>query len=156
MNRLRMAVVGAGRMGLTHADNLVHRTRGAQLVAVTTSSAERIEAVRRCCGAVPIYDDLDRLIESESLDGVVISSSTSAHVNNVDQCAAAGLHILCEKPLGLSLDDCDRAVKAVDEAGVKLMMGHTRRFDSGYEEAKRLIESGAIGRPVLYLSLIHI
>ena len=71
-----MAVVGAGRMGLTHADNLVHRTRGAQLVAVTTSSAERIEAVRRCCGAVPIYDDLDRLIESESHDGVVISSST--------------------------------------------------------------------------------
>ncbi len=52
MNDLRMAVVGVGRMGLTHAENLVHRIRGAQLVAVTTSSAERAEEVRRRCGAV--------------------------------------------------------------------------------------------------------
>jgi len=153
MSELRMAVVGVGRMGLTHAENLVHRTRGAQLVAVTTSSAERAEAVRRRCGAVQVYDNLDRLIESESLNAVIISSSTSAHVENVEQCAAAGLHILCEKPLGLSLDDCDRAVGAVSSAGVKLMMGHTRRFDAGYEEAKRMIESGAIGRPVLYRSI---
>jgi len=153
MSDLRMAVVGAGRMGLTHAENLVHRTRGAQLVAVTTSSAERAEAVRRCCGAVPVYDDLDRLIESESLDAVIISSSTSAHVENVEQCAAAGLHILCEKPLGLTLEDCGIAENAAISAGVKLMIGHTRRFDAGYEEAKRLIVSGAIGRPVLYRSI---
>jgi predicted dehydrogenase len=153
MNELRMAVVGVGRMGLTHADNLAHRTRGAQLVAVTTSSAERADTVRRRCGAVPVYDKLDRLIDVEELDAVIISSSTSAHVNNVEQCAAAGLHILCEKPLGLSLEDCDRAVQAVDAADVKLMMGHTRRFDSGYEEAKRLIDSGAIGRPLLYRSI---
>jgi predicted dehydrogenase len=153
MSELRVAVVGVGRMGLTHAENIVHRTRGAQLVAVTTSSAERAEAVRRCCGAVPVYDNLDRLIESKSLDAVIISSSTSAHVENVERCAAAGLHILCEKPLGLSLEDCDRAVNVVDTAGVKLMIGHTRRFDAGYEKAKRLIESGTIGQPVLYRSI---
>jgi scyllo-inositol 2-dehydrogenase (NAD+) len=153
MSELRMAVVGAGRMGLTHAENLVHRTRGAQLVAVTTSSTERAEAVRRRCGAVAVYDNLDRLIEAEPLDAVIISSSTSAHVKNVEQCAAAGHHILCEKRLGLTLEDCDVAVNAAESAGVKLMMGHTRRFDAGYEEAKRLIESGAIGRPVLYRSI---
>jgi len=153
MSDLRMAVVGVGRMGLTHAENVVHRIRGARLVAVTTSSAERAEAVRRRCGAIAVYDTLDRLIESESLDAVIISSSTSAHVENVEQCAAAGLDILCEKPLGLTLEDCDRAVDAVGSAGVKLMMGHTRRFDAGYEEAKRLIESGSIGRPVLYRSI---
>jgi predicted dehydrogenase len=100
-----------------------------------------------------VYDDLDRLIESESLDAVIISSSTSAHVENVKQCATAKLHILCEKPLGLTLADCDVAMKAANSAGVKLMIGHTRRFDTGYEEAKRLIESGGIGRPVLYRSL---
>jgi scyllo-inositol 2-dehydrogenase (NAD+) len=153
MDELRIAVVGAGRMGLTHAENLAHRVRQARLVAVTTSSAERAEAVRRRCGAVPVYDTLDRLIESESLDAVIISSSTSAHVVNVEQCAAAGLHILCEKPLGLTLEECGNAVDAAAAAGVKLMMGHTRRFDAGYEEAKRLIVAGAIGRPVLYRSL---
>lgn len=153
MDELRIAVVGVGRMGLTHAENLAHRVRNARLVAVTTSSTERAEAVRRCCGAVPVYDSLDRLIEAESLDAVIISSSTSAHVENVEHCAAAGLQILCEKPLGLTLEDCDRAVGAVGSAGVKLMMGHTRRFDSGYREAQRLIEAGAIGRPVLYRSI---
>ncbi len=153
MDELRIAVVGVGRMGLTHAENLAHRVRQARLVAVTTSSAERADAVRRCCGAVPMYDDLDQLIASEALDAVIIASSTSAHVENVERCAAAGLHILCEKPLGLTLEECDRAVNVVDSVGVKLMMGHTRRFDAGYQEAKRLIESGAIGRPVLYRSI---
>jgi scyllo-inositol 2-dehydrogenase (NAD+) len=153
MDELRIAVVGVGRIGLTHAENLAHRVRNARLVAVTTSSAERAEAVRRCCGAVPVYENLDRLIEAESLDAVIVSSSTSAHVENVERCAAAGLHILCEKPLGLTLEHCDRAVDAVGSAGVKLMMGHTRRFDAGYEEAKRLIEAGAIGRPLLYRSI---
>jgi len=148
-----MAVVGVGRMGLTHAENIAQHIQNTRLVAVTTSCAERAEAVRRCCGAVPVYDNFTQLIESETLDAVIISSSTSAHVENVAQCAAAGLHILCEKPLGLSLSECARAVDAVRSSGVKLMMGHTRRFDAGYEEAKRLIEAGAIGRPVLYRSI---
>ena len=153
MNDLRMAVVGAGRMGQTHAENLHYRIRGAHLVAVTTSSAERAAEVRRRCGAVSVYDNLTALLEAETLDAVVISSSTSAHVTNVEDCASAGLHILCEKPLGLSLEDCGRASEAARAAGVKLMLGHSRRFDAGYIEAKRVIDAGGIGKPVLYRSL---
>ena len=140
-------------MGLTHAENLHSRVRGAVLVAVTTSSAERAAEVRRRCGAVSVYDDLDALLQAESLDAVVIASSTSAHVANVEDCASAGLHILCEKPLGLSLEECDRAGAAARAADVKLMLGHTRRFDSGYIEAKRVIDAGGIGQPVLYRSI---
>ncbi len=153
MNDLRMAVVGVGRMGLTHAENLLSRVRGAQLVAVTTSSAARTAEVRRRCGAVSVYGDLDGLLEAETLDAVVIASSTSAHAANVEACAAAGLHVLCEKPLGLSLEECERASAAARAAGVKLMVGHTRRFDAGYLEARRVIEAGGIGRPVLYRSI---
>ncbi|MEX1311162.1 MAG: Gfo/Idh/MocA family oxidoreductase [Candidatus Sulfomarinibacteraceae bacterium] len=153
MSVLSMAVVGVGRMGLTHAESLHSRIRGAKLVAVTTSSAARAAEARRRCGAVSVYDDLGRLLESETLDAVVIASSTSAHVANVEDCASAGLHILCEKPLGLGFDECDRAADAARAEGVKLMVGHTRRFDAGYVEAKRVIESGGIGPPVLYRSL---
>ena len=151
-NELRVAVVGAGRMGVTHAENLAHRVRGARLVAVTTSSVERADQVRRRCG-VSTHQDVERLLEREELDAVVVSSSTSAHVDNVERCAAAGLHILCEKPLGLSLEDCDRAEAAASAARVKLMVGHTRRFDAGYEEAKHIIASGSIGRPLVYRAL---
>jgi scyllo-inositol 2-dehydrogenase (NAD+) len=140
-------------MGMSHAEDLVTRVRGADLVAVTTSSAARAAEARRRCGAVSVYDGLDGLLEAETLDAVVIASSTSAHVANVEACASAGLHILCEKPLGLGFDECDRAAASVRAAGVKLMVGHTRRFDPGYVEARRVIESGGIGVPVLYRSL---
>jgi len=149
MSELRVAVVGGGRMGVAHAETLAHRTRGARLVAVTTSSAERAGQIRNSCGDVAVYANLDRLLEAGEVDAVVIASSTSAHVENVERCAAAGIHMLCEKPLGLDLEGCDRAVAAAKAAGVKLMVGHMQRFDSGYIEAKRLIEAGAIGVPVI-------
>jgi scyllo-inositol 2-dehydrogenase (NAD+) len=139
-------------MGVTHAENITSRVRGAQLVAVTTSSAERAAEARRRCGAVTVCGSLDEVLE-ESLDAVVIASSTSAHVDNVEACSAAGVHILCEKPLGLTLEDCDRAAHAARNAGVKLMLGHVRQFDDGYAEAKRIVESGSIGRPVLYRAI---
>jgi scyllo-inositol 2-dehydrogenase (NAD+) len=149
MGEVRIAVVGVGRIGMTHAETLARRTRGAKLVAVTTSSARRAAEARQCCGDLSVYSNLDTLLQAERLDAVVIASSTSAHVVNVERCAAAGIHVLCEKPLALRVDDCERAIAAAEGAGVKLMVGHVRRFDSGYREAKRLIEAGAIGRPLI-------
>ncbi len=153
MAEIRIAVLGVGRMGLTHAENLAHRVRGARLAAVTTSRAERAAEARQCCGDVTVYPTVKALLAAERLDGVVIASSTSAHADNVEQCAAAGLHIFCEKPLALTLADCDRAIAAAEQAGVKLMIGHVRQFDAGHVEAKRLIEAGAIGRPVVFRAI---
>jgi len=153
MDELRVAVVGVGRIGLTHAEHLARRVRGARLVAVTTSSEERAEAVRRSCGAVPVYASLDELLDGERLDAAVIASSTSAHLDNVERCAAAGIHTLCEKPLALDVEHCARAIAAAADSGTALMVGHVRQFDSGTIEAKRLIDSGAIGSPVIYRSI---
>ena len=153
MDELRVAVVGVGRIGLTHAEHLARRVRGARLVAVTTSLAARADAVRAVCPDVVVFPTVESLLNEKRLDAVVIASSTSAHVDNVVQCSEAGLHILCEKPLSLDLEGCDRAVRAADSAGVKLMLGHVRQFDSGYLEAKGLIDEGAIGRPVLYRAI---
>ncbi len=153
MDELRFGVVGVGRMGLTHAENLACRVRGARLVAVTTAKAERAAQVIGRCGPVSVYPDLASLLAGEPLDAVVISSSTSAHAANVEQCAAAGLQIFCEKPLALSLADCDRAIASVERAGVKLMVGHVRRFDTGHVEAKRFIEAGAIGKPIVFRAI---
>lgn len=99
MAEIRMAVIGVGRMGLTHAENLAHRVRGAWLVTVTTSREERAAEARLRCGEVAVYPTLEALLAAERLDAVVIASSTSAHADNVERCAAAGWHIFCEKPL---------------------------------------------------------
>jgi myo-inositol 2-dehydrogenase/D-chiro-inositol 1-dehydrogenase len=153
MNEIRVAVIGVGRMGLTHAENLAHRVQGVRLVAVTTSKTERADEARRRCGDVAVYPDLEALLASGGLDAVVISSSTSAHADNVEVCATAGLHIFCEKPLALTLADCDRAIAAAAKANVKLMLGHVRQFDAGHVEAKRLIEAGAIGKPLVFRAI---
>ena len=102
MSDRRVAVVGYGRIGATHAENLARRVRGVQLVAVTTSNEERATEAKRLLGDVAVYPDLDTLLAHEELDAVVIASSTSAHVDNVVRCAAAGLSIFCEKPLALN------------------------------------------------------
>jgi predicted dehydrogenase len=153
MDEIRLAVVGVGRIGLTHAESLAKRVAGARLIAVTTSKPERAAAARQRCGDVAVYADLEALLASEQLDAVVIASSTSAHADNVETCAAAGWHIFCEKPLALTLADCDRAIAATEQAGVKLMMGHVRQFDGGHIEAKRLIEAGAIGKPLVFRAI---
>jgi predicted dehydrogenase len=150
---IRIAVIGVGRMGLTHAENLARRVRGVSLVAVTTSDEQRAAEARACCGDVAVHPTLDALLEAGGLDAVCISSSTSAHADNVERCAGAGLHIFCEKPLALNLADCDRAIAAAEEADVKLMIGHVRRFDAGHVEARRYIEAGAIGQPLVFRAI---
>lgn len=153
MEDLRMAVIGVGRIGLAHALNLAHRIRGARLVAVTTSRADRAAEVERACGPLTVAPSVETLLASERLDAVVIAASTSAHAEIVQRCADAGVHILCEKPLALTISDCDRAAAAVEKSGVKLMIGHVRRFDAGNIEAKRLIQQGAIGRPLVFRAI---
>lgn len=153
MDEIRIAVIGAGRIGLTHAENVAHRVQGAKLVAVTTSNPQRAAAVREHCGDVAFYPTPEALLEAEQLDAVAITSSTSAHADNVVASAAAGVHIFCEKPLALTLDDCDRAIAAAETAGVKFMIGHVRQFDAGHVEARRMIDSGAIGRPLVFRSI---
>lgn len=152
--QLQTAVIGAGRIGLVHARNLAHRVRGSQLVAVSTANTQRTAAVRQEFGEdVTIYPDLPTLLAQAELDAVVIASSTAAHRANIEVCAAAGLHIFCEKPLALSLEDCDAVIAATDAAGVKLMVGHVRRFDAGYLAAKQRLEAGEIGPPIVFRAI---
>ncbi|MGD8624446.1 MAG: Gfo/Idh/MocA family oxidoreductase [Anaerolineae bacterium] len=155
MSEIRIAVVGVGRMGLTHAENLARRVRGARLAAVTTADEGRAAEARRCCGDVAVYPDLESLLAEagDRLDAVCISSSTAAHADNVVACAAAGLQIFCEKPLALTLAGCDRAIAAAEQAGVALMVGHVRRFDGGHVEAKRFIDRGEIGTPLVFRAI---
>lgn len=152
-DELRVAAIGVGRIGIVHAENLAHRVRGARLVAVTTSDAARAAEARQRCGDVAVFPTLDVLLAEAAVDAVVIASSTSAHTANIRACAAAGLHIFCEKPLALNLADCDAAIAATEAAGVTLMIGHVRQFDPGYVEARRIIDSGEIGRPIVFRAI---
>ncbi len=145
---LPIGVLGLGRMGQVHARHLASLPE-ARLVAVASrrptvaqEAAARYGA-RACTG----YEEL---LADQELRAVVIASHTHEHREHVEAAAAAGLAIFCEKPLALSLEDADAALKAVAAAGVPLQTGFMRRFDPPYLQAKRQIEEGAIGRPLTF------
>lgn len=81
------------------------------------------------------------------MQAVLICSSTGAHAPQIEQAAAAGKHIFCEKPISHSLAAIDSALAAVDKAGVKLQVGFNRRFDSNFARVRQAVASGEIGTP---------
>ncbi|MDP6507372.1 MAG: Gfo/Idh/MocA family oxidoreductase, partial [Planctomycetota bacterium] len=91
--------------------------------------------------------DLDELLGSDA-DVVVICTPTPSHPELVLRAAEAGKHVMCEKPMALTLKDCRRMIDACEQAGVKLAIGHTIRFFGTFRTVRRLVAEGAIGAPV--------
>lgn len=152
MTRFRLAVVGAGRAGMVHADNAARRLGDVELACLVEVDGKRAAEVADEL-AVPVHASLDAALAHETFDGVVITTPTFTHRELSVRSAAAGKHVFCEKPLALTLDDCDEMIASADDAGVVLQVGFVRRFQPEFVEAKRRIEAGAIGTPMLVKSL---
>jgi scyllo-inositol 2-dehydrogenase (NAD+) len=153
MMRLRFGVVGVGEMGRIHAETLRYHTPGASLTAVADANAQRAQAVASELGIESAYDSIETMLQKSDIDAVVISSPPKFHGSAVRSAAAARKHIFCEKPLTVTLEDADSALDAVADAEVSLQVGHMRRYDPAYADAKRRIDAGEIGRVILFKSI---
>ncbi len=144
---LHIGLIGAGRIGQVHAETIARRVKDAMLVAV----ADVNEAAARACATqngIPLATrDPSVLINDPSIHAVLICSSTDTHAPLIEAAAQAGKHIFCEKPIALDLAAIDRALCAVEKAGVKLQIGFNRRFDANFQRIRRAVESGEIGEP---------
>ncbi|GIV83297.1 MAG: inositol 2-dehydrogenase [Candidatus Roseilinea sp.] len=144
---LRIGLIGAGRIGQVHAETITRRVKDATLVAV----ADVNEVAARACAAqngIPHATcDPSALINDPSIHAVLICSSTDTHAVLIEAAAQAGKHIFCEKPIALDLAAIDRALCAVEKAGVKLQIGFNRRFDANFQRIRHAVESGEIGEP---------
>jgi scyllo-inositol 2-dehydrogenase (NAD+) len=119
------------------------------LVALADSNPVSEEVAARF-GVKDHYGDYHELLQREDIDAVVIATPTSTHPQVIKDAALAGKHIFSEKPLAQTLELCDEAIAAVKHAGVKLQLGFMRRFDTAYAMAKKKIDEGAIGQPVVF------
>lgn len=90
--------------------------------------------------------DLDVLLGDPEIDAVIVTSETSKHAEHVEQAAAAGKHILCQKPMALSLAECDAMIAAVERAGIHFSMAFQMRNDPANQAMKRIVDAGEIGR----------
>ena len=150
---IKLGIIGAGRIGRLHANTLTTRVAGAKVLAIADVFAEAAQSAAAEYGIPDFTTDPGQLFRSGDIDAIVICSSTDTHVDFIIEVARAGLHIFCEKPIDHDLAAIDRALAAVDAAGVKLQIGFNRRFDANHVRIKRAIDSGEIGEPHL-LSII--
>jgi scyllo-inositol 2-dehydrogenase (NAD+) len=150
--RLGVGVVGLGRLGNSYARYFAGRIAGAELVAVSDVNQSAATALAAELGVSKLYSRYQDLVADEEVKGVVIVSPTSTHKELVIDAAQWGKPIFCEKPLSISLEEAREMLRVIDETGIFFQMGFMRRFDRGYLAAKRKIEEGLIGKPVVFKS----
>ncbi|HUX13325.1 MAG TPA: Gfo/Idh/MocA family oxidoreductase [Spirochaetia bacterium] len=150
-----VAVIGAGRAGMIHARNYARKVRNAHLVCVVDPVADACKAAASELGLDDYYTDYRKALEDRRIDAVVVVTPTVLHRNIVVDAAAAGKHVLCEKPMAMNSAECHEMIDATDRAGTKLQIGFMRRFDRSFTAAYESVRSGAIGDVVLVKSLTH-
>ncbi len=149
LKRINIAVIGTGRMGSVHTRNLARAIPAANLVAVCDIRLEVAQAIADELGIPRVVRDYHELLADKNIEAILIATNTDTHADIVQDVAAAGKHIFCEKPIALELADVDRALAAVARAGVKFQVGFNRRFDRNFKRVRDLVASGDIGRPCI-------
>jgi myo-inositol 2-dehydrogenase/D-chiro-inositol 1-dehydrogenase/scyllo-inositol 2-dehydrogenase (NAD+) len=124
-------------------------------VAISDPDKAARESAAEELGACHAFSDYQQLIEKGGVDAVVIVTPTKLHRDIAVAAAGAGKHILCEKPMAMTPEECDEMMAAADAAKVKLQIGFMRRFDPAFYETKRRILMGEIGDVVLIRSLTY-
>jgi myo-inositol 2-dehydrogenase / D-chiro-inositol 1-dehydrogenase len=143
---VRIAVIGVGRIGSMHAELLARQVDGAEVACVADAHEETARAVGAELGVQAMSVD-DAL--AGDADAVAICSSTDTHADLIAAAARAGKAIFCEKPVSLELAELDRALAAVEAAGVPFQIGFNRRFDPAHQAVHDAVASGEVGEPQL-------
>lgn len=141
MKRIGIGVLGYGRIGRIHADN-IRASQAANLVAVADPSFGVTLAAPDDVAATP---DVQSVIEHPDVEAIMVCTPTVTHASLVEAAAAAGKHIFCEKPLDLDLEVASRALAAAERGGVILQVGFNRRFDPSFRRVRDAVRDGEIG-----------
>ena len=141
---LRIAVLGAGRIGKMHAELLARQVPGASLAMVQDINGEAATAVGQQFD-VPHTTEVDAVLSSADVDAVAICSSTDTHVPFMIAAANAGKAIFCEKPISLDLAKVDEALAVIKSSGVPFQVGFNRRFDAAHDSVRAAVIDGSVG-----------
>ncbi|HBG02192.1 MAG TPA: inositol 2-dehydrogenase, partial [Firmicutes bacterium] len=149
--KIRIGVIGAGRIGKIHVENLCYRVPNAEVVSISEIEAA-VPATKKWAkqfGITKVVSDPQAVISDPKVDAVLICSPTGTHADLIVACAKAGKDIFCEKPIANDLVKTQEALDAVDKAGVKLQLGFNRRFDPNFKRVRELVQTTEVGEPHL-------
>jgi myo-inositol 2-dehydrogenase / D-chiro-inositol 1-dehydrogenase len=145
-NTVRVGVIGTGRIGRIHTTNLMRRIEGATVAAVADPFVDNAREWLDPLGVPEIHKDYKAVLGNPEVDAVYVCSSTDTHAQIVEEAAAAGKHIFCEKPIDLDVAKVRGALEKVERAGVTMMVGFNRRFDHNYAALQAAVAAGEVGQ----------
>ncbi|MCT8978167.1 inositol 2-dehydrogenase [Clostridium sp. CX1] len=146
-NNIVLGIIGAGRIGKLHGENIVNNFPDIRLKAIADIYADKIIEWAQGIGIEEVYEDYRDILKDPEINTVLICSSTNTHSTITIEAAEAGKHIFCEKPIDFDLEKIVAALDAVKKAGVKFQVGFNRRFDHNFRKVHELIKEGKIGDP---------
>ena len=149
MQKVRWGLIGCGDISRKRVAPALRDAPRSELFAVARAQADLAEDFAREFGADKHYADWRELIADPEIDAVYIATPVDLHSEQTIAAAQAGKHVLCEKPMALTTEECDRAAEACDAASVKLGIAYYRRFYPVLDRIKEIITSGEVGEPVL-------
>jgi scyllo-inositol 2-dehydrogenase (NAD+) len=150
MKRLNVGLIGLGRLGRVYARDLAGRIPETRLVAVADPLGNLAKEIAEEFDVPKSYRDPLSLIDDKSVEAIVIVTPTHVHREQVIAAAAMRKPTFCEKPPALSLSEVAEMKAAIEKSGMFFQMGFMRRFDAGYAAAKRQIDAGRIGEPLVF------
>jgi len=141
-----LGIIGAGRIGKLHAENLKYFVPQARIKAIAdVNLTPQIESWAKGLGVPVVSKDPKVILEDKEIQAVFICSSTDTHADFAVAAAKAGKHVFCEKPVDTTVPKVVAAIEAVKKAGVKLQVGFNRRFDHNFARIHELVKSGSVG-----------
>lgn len=144
MTKLRFAVAGLGKMGLSHFA-IVNTHPNAELVAVCDTANYILRPIARYTG-IATYTDYEAMLETEILDAIIIATPSSLHANMVELALKHNLHIFCEKPFCLDVSEGQRLVNEAKQRNLVTQVGYHHRFIATFEEARTVVAAGLLGK----------
>lgn len=144
--KLRVGLIGAGTIAYSAHLPAIRKLRDTlELVAVADIRAGNAERAAREFGAAAYYEDYHQLLARGDIDFVDICTPEFLHAEQTEAAASAGVHVICEKPMAATVAEADRMIAACEQAGVRLMIAHSRRFTGRYQQIRKAIDRGDIG-----------
>lgn len=144
MSKVQLGLIGSKFISSIHADSL-RRVPTAEILAVASPTEDHVKPFAEQFDIKHWYTDYRRMLEMDELDMVVLGLPNSLHCEATEAAAAAGKHVIVEKPMALNLGECDRMIDACRSAGVKLMYAEELCFAPKYVRLKQLADEGALG-----------
>lgn len=141
---VRVAVVGLGKMGASH-HAIINAHPDVKVVAVCDATGYVLDVLSKYTG-VTGYTDFGKMLNEVELDAVLIATPSRSHAAMVEQALEKGLHVFCEKPFCLEASDAERLTAMAASRGLVNQVGYHNRFVGAFQEMKRLIEMGAVGK----------